>query len=179
MRRWLGGATLAGSALLAACGGDATSPSYSLDLAEIGRTPVAQWLQVPDSARVGEPFVVTTYATNRGCETPGGLSVTQMDGRVRIVGAVKVASGDERVCPTPGAWSQSTTLTATVEGDRGADRPHRRSHRLHLACRTGDPSQGASGITRGHGVCASGAKRRRLRPVESGPSEYKDPHEVV
>ncbi len=116
MRRWVSGATLAGSALLAACGGDATSPSYSLDLAEIGRTPVAQWLQVPDSARVGEPFVVTTYATNRGCETPGGLSVTQVDGRVRIVGAVKVASG-ERVCPTPGAWSQSTTLTATVEGD--------------------------------------------------------------
>lgn len=117
MRRWLGGATLAGSALLAACGGDATSPSYSLDLAEIGRAPVAQWLQVPDSARVGESFVVTTYATNRGCETPGGLSVTQTDGRVRIVGAVKVASGGERVCPTPGAWSQSTTLTATVEGD--------------------------------------------------------------
>ncbi len=116
MRRWLAGAALGASSLLAACGGDATSPTYALDLAEIGTAPVSRWLQVPDSARVGEPFVVTAFATNRGCETPGGLSVTQTDGRVRIVGAVQVASGGERVCPTPGGWSQATTLTPIVEG---------------------------------------------------------------
>jgi len=116
MRRWLRRGGLATGALLAACGGDATSPSYSLDLAEIRIGVPSQTLVVPDSAFVGEPFLITTFAANRGCESPGGLSVTETTGRVRIVGAVKVASGGELTCPTPGAWSQSTTVTPTVDG---------------------------------------------------------------
>lgn len=101
---------------VAACSSDATSPAYSLDLAEIGPGPASRWLQLPDTARVGEPFVVKALATNRGCETPGGLSVTQHDRRVRIVGAVQVAANADVVCPDPGAWIQSTTLTPLAEG---------------------------------------------------------------
>jgi len=107
---------LAAAMVLAACGNDATSPTYSLDLAEIGPGPAARWLQVPDTARVGEPFVVRALATNRGCESPGGLSVTQDGRRVRLVGTVQVSTGDNAVCPSLGGWLQSTTLTPLVEG---------------------------------------------------------------
>jgi hypothetical protein len=116
MRQRLGGLWLAACALLAACDGDATSPSYSLDLAEITVEVPSRALSVADSAFVGEPLRITAYATNRGCESPGGLSVTTSADRVRIVGAVQVASGTALQCQDIGGWPQTTTATPTVEG---------------------------------------------------------------
>ena len=116
MRQRLSGLWLATCAFLAACDGDATSPSYSLDLAEITIDAPSRSLAVPDSAFVGEPFRITAFATNRGCESPGGLSVTTTGSRVRIVGAVQVASGTALRCQDIARWPQTATATPTVEG---------------------------------------------------------------